>query len=99
MVEAVDGVVGRGAILSFQIEGGVPEVTKDRIEWYKDGSTSPVNTTSRVTIQMDGRSLSVDPVIREDEGNYTIVVDHPSGTMLAHIFLNVQGSYHGCMPI
>lgn len=89
-INSTVGIVGRGITLRFVVEDAVPEVTADTVEWYKDNSDTPIVSTSRLMFASDRLSLSINPVRNEDQGTYTIHINHVTGLISAELYMDVQ---------
>lgn len=90
----VVGVVGSGVTISVTIESAYPLITADQISWFheRDPATPFTEATdNRYDFGTDMRSLYIYPVSYQDEGNYTIIISHVTGTQTVSIYINVQG--------
>jgi len=103
------GVQGRRLSLRFTISNALPEVTADNIQWFfesTNASQMELRPDSRHTFSPDMLSLTINPLVLSDEGNYTLRVSHITGTVTSTVFLEMQGlcashvwKYSCCNPI
>ena len=90
------GVQGRRLSLRFTISNALPEVTADNIQWFfesTNASQMELRPDSRHTFSPDMLSLTINPLVLSDEGNYTLRVSHITGTVTSTVFLEMQGLY------
>ena len=97
----VIGEEDQSATLSFTVSNDIPEVTSDGLEWYftpVGGSRQPITSASdsRYTFTADLLSLTINPLVVADEGNYTLEATNVAGTDSADIFLDVEGNSCSC---
>ena len=92
----VIGVEDQSATLSFTVSNDIPEVTLDGLQWYfapVGGSPQSITSASdsRYTFTTDLLSLTINPLVVADEGNYTLEATNAAGTGSTNIFLEIQG--------
>jgi len=95
---AVDGntVIGvheRNITLRFTVSNALPEVTADNIQWFfmsANGSLMEVRQDMRYSFSPDRLSLTINPLVLSDEGNYTLQVNHITGTVTSNVFLELH---------
>ena len=90
----VIGVHARSIALRFTVSSGLPEVTADSIQWFfvsANGSQMELTQDSRHGFSSGRLSLTINPVVLSDEGNYTLQVNHITGTITSDVFLEVHG--------
>ena len=90
----VIGLVNTELTIGITIQDDYPLVMATQVTWYHQRDlatplTSAVN--SRYALSSDMRSLTINQVTYDDEGNYTIVVSHVTGSQTITIQVNVQG--------
>ena len=96
---AVDGntVIGvheRNITLRFTVSSALPEVTADNTQWFfvsSNGSQIEVAQDSRHRFSPDRLSLTINPLVLSDEGNYILRVNHITGAVTSSVFLELHG--------
>ena len=90
----VIGVHARNITLRFIVSNALPEVTADNIQWFfmfANGSLMEVRQYSRYSFSPDRLSLTINPLVLSDEGNYTLQVNHITGAVTSSVFLELHG--------
>ena len=90
----VIGVHARNITLRFTVSNALPELTADNIQWFfmfANGSLMEVRQYSRYSFSPDRLSLTINPLVLSDEGNYTLQVNHITGAVTSSVFLELHG--------
>jgi hypothetical protein len=90
----VIGLVNTELTIGITIENDYPGVTETQITWYHQRDmTTPLTSAidSRYVFSRAMQSLTVNQLTYADEGNYTIIVSHVTGSQTITIQVNVQG--------
>ena len=90
----VIGVHARNITLRFTVSNALPEVTADNIQWFfvsANGSLMEVRQDLRYSFSPDRLSLTINPLVLSDEGNYTLQVNHITGAVTSNVFLELHG--------
>ena len=90
----VIGLVNTEVTIGVAIENDYPIVMATQVTWYHQRDLATPLTSSgdnRYVFSSDMRSLTINRLTYADEGNYTVVVSHVTGSQSVTIRINVQG--------
>lgn len=87
------GVEGRRISLHFIVLNALPAVTAENIRWFfesTNGSQIELTQDSHHSFSSHRLSLTIDPLVLSDEGNYSFQVNHITGAVTSTVFLEIQ---------
>ena len=88
---SVLGVVGSSVTLRFRVADASPDVLPERTFWSFQDSPLSSNLSDRFVYSVDRRSLTINNLTHEDEGNYSVMVSNEAGTDSREINLHIEG--------
>ena len=95
-VDPILGIVGNSITLQFLIHDASPDVRPPNIKWqfrFDDGSrgTVQINDSSHYQFSTNRRSLTINNLAHEDEGQYMITVSNEAGSDSLSVNLHIEG--------
>ena len=92
----VTGVQGGSITLNFTTSNALPAITAENIQWFfKSTNDSQIELTqsSQHNFSSDRLSLTISPLVLSDEGNYTLQINHITGSVISAVFLELHSKY------
>lgn len=90
----VIGLVNTEVTIGITISNAYPVVVATQITWYHESDLATPLTSSpggQYTFSNEMRSLTINQLTYADEGNYTVVISHVTGSQSVIINIDVQG--------
>ena len=90
----VIGLVNTEVTIGITIRDDYPLVMATQITWYHESDlTTPLTSSpgGRYTFSNEMQSLTINELSYADEGNYTAIVSHVTGSQSIILNINVQG--------
>ena len=88
------GVTGSGLRIGVTITNAYPIVSANQVAWFRGTDLSTPLSDSRYSFSDHMKSLYINSVTYEDEGDYVIMIYHVTGNQSVTINVNVQGKLH-----